>query len=383
MEETIRLFDDDSYIKDFTATVIESYEEGGKFVTVLDRTAFFPEEGGQSCDVGTIGTSFVSHVEEREGIILHYTDKKFTAGETVSGAINFEERFRKMQNHTGEHILCGIAHTLRGAENVGFHLSEEYVRVDLDIFLDKDQLAELEAKANFTIAENHRVIAWYPDPSELDATEFRSKNGIRGKVRLVKIEGVDICACCAPHVQSTGEIGVLKIIDAIKYKGGTRLEIVCGSDAVKMFIREHKLISELASSYSVKRDELKDAVYRQKEEVLSLTHKLRKAEKDLMLNELSKLEPTDANFCFFYEDADPENVREFLNGAVAKCGKMCAGFIGDDCSGYRYIIRSENIDLKNECHAINKAINGNGGGSSVMIQGRAAADRETIERFFK
>jgi len=381
MEKTLRLFDDDSYISEFEASVRASYEEDNKHLTVLDRTAFFPEEGGQSCDKGYISDSAVSHVFEKEGVIYHVTDKSFSVGEAVKCSIDFAERYRKMQSHTGEHVLCGVAHRLWGAENVGFHLSEEYVRVDFDIYLDSEKVSFLEREANRAIAGNHPVTAWYPSPEELEATPFRSKDGIKGEVRLVKIEDVDVCACCAPHVRTTSEVGVLKVVDSIKYKGGTRLEIVCGPDAVELFIKEHAALSELAASYSVKREALKEAVNRQREELSDVTYKLRRARRELMAHTLSALQPTEENYTFFYDDADGEEVREFLNGAAAKC-RVAAAFIGDDEKGYRYIIRSDKADLKALCREINEELSGRGGGSPAMIQGSCTGKAETIKKFF-
>ncbi|MBQ7715485.1 MAG: alanyl-tRNA editing protein [Clostridia bacterium] len=378
---TIRLFDEDAYLKSFSASVVSCEECDGGYSTVLDRTGFFPESGGQSCDVGTIGDAAVTHVYESGDIIVHLTDVKVEPGSEVPCAIDFRRRYRNMQNHSGEHVLCGIAHSLWGAENVGFHLSENYVRVDLDVFLDKDRLKKLEALANDAIFDNRKITAWYPDGKELETTDFRSKEGIEGRVRLVRIDGVDICACCAPHVASTAEIGVIKIIDAIKYKGGTRLEIICGRDAADMFISEHAAISSLAASYSVKREDLGEAVERQRKELASVTYELRRVEKELMLASLSNIRETDGNLCFFYGDADDESVREFLNGAALKC-RIAAGFIGNDEDGYRFTIRSDKADLKALCGVITEGISGRGGGTPLMIRGSCTAKKDEIEVFF-
>ena len=379
--KTVRLFDEDAYIKEFKANVLSSTADGNRYLTVLDRTAFFPEGGGQSSDKGVIGGARVSHVFEKDGIIYHVTDGAVPAGEAVC-SLDFDERYRRMQNHTGEHVLCGVAHNLWGAENVGFHLSEEYVRVDLDVYLDREKVEELERLANEVVRANRNVSAYYPPEEELPALDFRSKDGIEGAVRLVKIEGVDLCACCAPHVKSTAEIGVIKVVDSIKYKGGTRLEIVCGPDAVKLFIAEHKSVSDLASSFSVKREDLVCAVERQREELASAEYRLRKAERELMALKLSAIPETDGDLCFFYDGADPEAVREFLNGASLKCRIAC-GFIGSDDSGYSYVIRSDKVDLKGAAREINEALCGRGGGDSSMIRGRCSATRKTIEEYFK
>ncbi len=378
--KTVRLFDGDAYVKDFTANVLSSREDGNRYLTVLDRTAFFPEGGGQSSDTGAIGGVRVSHVFEKDGVIYHVTDSPVSCG-AAECSLDFAERYRKMQNHTGEHVLCGVAHNLWGAENVGFHLSDEYVRVDLDVYLDGEKVKRLERLANDVVTENHAVSSGYPAPEELPSLDFRSKDGIEGDVRLVRIEGVDLCACCAPHVRSTAEVGLIKVVDSIKYKGGTRLSIVCGSDAVRLFIAEHEELSSLAESYSVKRSDLASAVGRQREELSAVSYKLKRAERALMESELEKIAPTGGDLCFFYDGADPENVRGFLNGAAAKCN-IAAGFIGNDKEGYSYIIRSDMADLKALANEINGAIGGRGGGSPAMIRGTCSATRKTIEEYF-
>ena len=377
-----RLFDKDAYMREFSAKVLSSEATDGGYLTVLDATAFFPEEGGQSCDTGTLGSAAVLEVFERNGEIYHLTDLPFKAGDVVTGKIDFEERYRKMQNHTGEHILCGVAHRLYGAENVGFHLSDEYVRVDLDVYLDHEKVSRLEREANEAALTNAEITAWYPGKEELSALDFRCKDGITGDVRLVKIEGVDLCACCAPHVATSAEVGMIKVVDHAKYKSGTRLEIVCGSDAAKMFIDEHAMLSQLASSYSVARSDLPSAIEKQKEELRDTTYRLRRAERDLMAKELETISATDGDLLFFYDGADAENVREFLNGAASKC-RIAAGFIGNDEDGYTYIIRSDRSDLKTLSQEINAAIGGRGGGSAEMIRGKCTASKNKIEEYFK
>ncbi len=380
MDKTVRLFDADAYLAEFEATVVDTLCDGEKYVAVLDRTAFFPDEGGQSPDTGTLGGARVLYVYEKDGVIYHETDAPLSKGDAVHGTIDFDGRYRKMQSHTGEHVLCGTAHRLFGAENVGFHLSEEYVRVDLDVYLDRERVALLEREANDAVRGNHAVTAWYPDKEELPSLDYRSKDGIEGDVRLVKIEGVDLCACCAPHVSTTAEIGMIKVVDSIKYKGGTRLEIVCGPDAVRLFEEEHETLSSLAASFSVKREDLAAAVSRLREELSSATYRLRAAEKKLMERELEDTAPTDGAVCFFFEDADADAVRQLLNGAAKKCA-VAAGFIGRD-GDYFFTVRSDRIPLRDFSKKINSSLSCRGGGSDAMISGKCSARRFEIEEFF-
>ena len=384
MEKTLRLFDEDSYIKEFGAEVIscEKIERG--YETVLDRTAFFPEGGGQGADPGFLGETEVLHVREKDGVIYHLTESPFEVGQKVTGKIDFDERFRRMQNHTAEHILSGIIHSLYGFQNVGFHLSEEYFRADYDGELGREDIKKLEVLINYAIAENHKIRAWYPDAETLAAIEYRSKKDICGNVRLVEIENVDICACCAPHVAMTGEIGVFKVTEHARYKGGTRIIAVAGSDAVKLFINEHEMLSGIASSFSAKREDVKAAVDRLSNECLGLKREISRLNRELLQTKLSSVEPTDGNLCFFFDKGyDTDAVREFVNSAVSKCKGVLAAFIGDDENGYRYIIASETTSLKDNCKTINAAINGKGGGSPQMICGTARAGKLEIEEFFR
>ena len=384
MEETVRLFDEDSYIKEFDATVVACDKCERGYETVLDRTAFFPEGGGQDPDPGLLDENEVLFVREKDGVIYHLTDKPFEIGQTVTGKIDFKERFRRMQNHTAEHILSGIIHSVYGFENVGFHLSEEYFRADYDGELDREDIKKLEVLINYAIAENHPVKAWYPDAETLAGIGYRSKKDICGKIRLVEIEGVDICACCAPHVAMTGEVGVFKVIEHMRYKGGTRIIALAGSDAVKLFINEHEMLSDIASGFSAKREEAKSAVDRLSDECRSLKREISKLNRELLSSMLSAVEYTEGNLCFFFEAGrDADAVREFVNAAVSRCGGVCAAFIGDDKNGYRYIIGSEKINLKDKCKIINGAIDGKGGGSDRMICGTARAGKLEIERFFR
>ncbi len=382
--ETVRLFDVDSYVSEFEAKVISCAPVESGYETVLDRTAFFPEGGGQASDEGKLGAFDVLHVREENGVIYHLTKEKFEPGARAMGKVDFKERFRRMQNHTAEHILSGVIHTEYGFHNVGFHLSEKYIRADYNGALGGEDIKRIETLVNNAIVKNHPVTAWYPEKNELLSIEYRSKKEIEGRVRLVKIEDVDICACCAPHVSRTGEIGAFKVTDYMKYKGGTRIFAVAGSDAVSLFISEHEILSDIAESFSVKREEAREAVSRLSERLSRLKSENIQIRRELLKLKSSNVEYTDGNLCFFFDSScDVESVREFLNSVLQKCGGVCAGFIGDGDSGYRYIIVSERVNLKDKCRKINDALCGKGGGSDKMICGSANAEKGSIESFFK
>jgi len=226
---TLKLYDTDSYATEFDAVVLSCNECEKGYEIVLDRTVFFPEEGGQCCDRGTLNGYDITDVQIKSNVIYHYSDTKFEIGAKVHGIIDFKLRFRNMQNHTGEHIICGIAHKLYGYENVGFHLGEDYVTMDLSGPLSKKQVHELELLANEAIYKNVSVTAYYPGKEKIKNMFYRGKSDIEGDIRIVRIKDYDVCACCAPHVAKTGEIGIIKIIDYTPHRGGMRLTILCGT----------------------------------------------------------------------------------------------------------------------------------------------------------
>ena len=227
---TQKLYETDAYVQEFTAAVLSCTPQGEHFAVVLDRTSFFPEGGGQPCDLGTLGCANVLDVRTDGETVTHLTDAPLPVGQTVTGCLDWARRLDAMQQHTGEHILSGTLHRLFGAENVGFHIGTPYVRMDTSIPLTAAQLAEAEAQANAAVRADTPVRCYVPDAAALAATEYRSKKEIDGAVRLVEAGG-DCCACCGTHLARTGEVGLIKIISAQHYKAGMRLAVACGQRA--------------------------------------------------------------------------------------------------------------------------------------------------------
>ena len=378
---TEKLYDFDSYINVFEAVVLscEATENGYKII--LDKTAFFPTEGGQMCDTGRLNDIPVTNVTIENETIYHFTFSPIEIGEKVFGTIDFNERYRKMQNHTGEHIICGIAHKLHGCENVGFHLGADYVTMDLDKPLTENQLREIEILANKAIYANVPVKAYYPSNKELENTHFRSKEGISGKVRLVEIEGYDICACCAPHVARTGEIGAIKILDWINYKGGVRLNILCGSDALDDYHKRYKRNAAISALLSVKQEDVVSGVEKLLDEITDLRSKLGEKDKEITRLQLENIKETTENICLFFDSTSQRQLRHIANGAKDKTSGIAALFCGDDANGYNYIIASNTTNLKPLSAEINTVLQGRGGGNSAMIQGSIKATKEKINAY--
>ena len=264
---TEKLFYKDSYTREFQARVLSCTECKGSYQAVLTRTAFFPEGGGQSADTGFFYTEDgreipVTDVQEKDGIVFHYITSPVKAGEKIKGKLDFEERFSKMQQHTGEHIISGLVNRHFGYHNVGFHLGTEEVTMDYDGILTQEDLEQIEMEANQAVAENIPVVVLYPSEEELKNITYRSKIEIEGQVRIVQIPGYDSCACCAPHVKETGSIGLIKIVGAIHYKGGMRVSMLCGFRALSDYRMKERNVVKISNLLSAKQEDTAQAVER-------------------------------------------------------------------------------------------------------------------------
>ena len=382
MEQTIKLYDADSHLYDFDASVISCEKTDKGFAVVLDKTAFFPEGGGQPADEGTLNGIAVTDVQIKDGVITHTTAEEIPAGSAVKGTVHSEIRFRRMQNHSGEHIVSGLIHKLFGYNNVGFHMGSEDVTLDLDGVLTREDLDKIEMLANRAVYENVNVRAEYPSPEILKDLDYRSKLDLTENVRIVTIEGYDVCACCAPHVNKTGEIGIIKLLDFLKYKGGVRIHMLCGFDALEDYNRRYKNVAAISAKLSAKQAEVYEAVERLSAELSAEKQAAGELKRQLVAMKIAALEPTDGNMVLVEKDMDMLNLRNLVNEAVQLCGGICAAFSGSDENGYNYIIASKNVPLRAEAKAINAALNGRGGGKDEMIQGSAKASEAEIRAYF-
>ncbi len=376
---TKRLYDN-GHVKEFDAVVCECNKSGELWELVLDATAFFPAGGGQAADEGTVDGVKVTDVKEIGGKIIHMVESEFAPGQTVHGVIDWDIRFRRMQNHTGEHLVCGVAHSLFGYENIGFHMGTFGITADISGPLTSEQVREIELVANRAVFENVEVTCFYPDADEIESLEYRSKLELTEDVRLVRIEGYDLCACCAPHVLRTGEIGLIKILSHCPNKGGTRLLLKCGYDALEDYRSRCASVSAISASLCAKEDEVAQAVERLKEEKARLDYEIERLNKEKTEKYIKRLKAADGNVCVFADDADGDGLREIVNAGKV----LCSGIFGAFCSagdGYRYCLGSENVNLSAFAKEFNAALGGRGGGKPEMIQGSVSADKERILEF--
>ena len=380
---TEKLYYKDSHLFAFDAIVIDCREEKKGYSVVLDRTAFFPEGGGQLADTGTLGGVRVTDVHERDGEIRHYTDAPMMTGESVHGEIDKEQRLRRMQNHSGEHILSGLVHSTYGYDNVGFHMGAECMIIDFSGELSWEQLMELETRANKVVRQNLAFHIWFPDEDELKTLEYRSKLELTENVRIVEIPGVDRCACCAPHVERSGEVGVIKILDSQRHRGGQRVSVICGLDALEDYRARQESVTEISRALSAKRGEVTQAVQRVLNEQQSMKERCDALSLALVQYMADAEGERDGNIVLFSGVLGEIAQRELVNLLMPKAGGFAAVFCGSDEVGWRYIIGSLRCDLRAGAKAINAAIEGRGGGKPQMIQGSAGAPRARIEDALK
>ena len=382
MQKTIRLFDKDSYLQSFDATVLSCIAKDDRYAVILDATAFFPEEGGQCADDGTLCEATVLDVQENNGVITHYLDKPLQVGTKVHGQLDFQARYLRMQIHSGEHIVSGLMHRKYGFHNVGFHLGSE-ITMDFDGELTREQLNEIEDEANRIIYENVQITAEYPSKDILVATEYRSKLDLTENVRLVTIGEYDICACCAPHVSRTGEIGMIKLLDAVRYKGGMRIHFLAGSAALEHYRKVWTDVATLSALLSVPQSDVVDGLKKRDAEIEKRGTVISSLRKQLLDYKIAALQETQGNLCIFTDDPDMLALRLLVNAGVEKCTGICAAFTGNDTDGYKYIMGAQNADLRSLSKQINTALSGKGGGSAQMIQGSCSAKESDIRAYME
>lgn len=383
LSKTIRLYDADAYQTEFEATVLaceEVEKKDGKVYQVwLDQTLFFPEEGGQSPDMGTIDGVEVLDVQIKNEVITHTLAAPLTVGTTVKGVVDWKHRFYNMQQHSGEHIFSGIVHKKFGYDNVGFHLSDSIVTMDFNGVISSEEITEIEEKVNQAIIENIPVEVSYPSKEELKELDYRSKIEIEGQVRIVTIPGYDVCACCAPHVRRTGEIGSLKVMNVQSYKGGVRVSILCGFRALDAFRQKADIITELMAEFSTSQDAILDNVKKLKGANQTMKNQLAAAKQELMEYKVSAIPEDSENAILFEADLETPVVRGVVNGLVEKFAGISAVFVGNDENGYQFIVGSKNKDCRQIAATLREKLSARGGGSDKMIQGSVAATQLQIE----
>ena len=368
---TVKLYDLDSHLSKFSATVI-SCENA---VAVLDKTAFFPEGGGQTSDTGYIDGVKVNDVQIKDGVIYHYLEKDIEIGKAVNCVLDWEERFRKMQNHSGEHIISGIVHSLYGYDNVGFHLSKTEMTMDFSGILTRTDLEKIELLANKAVWENVKFNCYYPE--NLENLEYRSKLDLTEDVRIVEIENYDRCACCAPHVNTSAEIGIIKILDFEKNKGGVRLWVKCGADALADYNLKYQSGLKISSLLCTEQGNIATAVERLVKNEGDLKFKITDLKRRLIAEKVKAFSDDSSITAEFESDMDIKELQLYADALYKKAGGIRAVFSGKE-NEYFFAIVGNEAPLQELFKQMKNNLNIRGGGRGSMVQGTVFAERSEI-----
>ena len=372
--ETEKLFYEDCHQKTFTATVLSCEKTDKGYAVVLDQTAFYPEGGGQACDLGSLNDASVLDVREKGETIVHLCDRPLSG--TVTGTIDWARRFDQMQQHAGEHIVSGLIHKKYGWHNVGFHVGADVVTIDFDGLIPAEELAEIEKQANEAIWQNLDIRCWYPAEDELPNISYRSKKALPWPVRIVEVPGIDRCACCGVHVKKTGEIGLVKLFSCVKFHQGVRIEMACGGRALDVLSRVYEQNRQVSQAFSAKIMETGAAARKMNEALAAEKFRAAGLEKQVFAS-VAEGYRDKGNVLHFAEDLTAGAVRELADAIAAVCGGTAAVF-----SGGSVCLVNKAGDVKELGSQMAKALDGRGGGKPGFFQGSVRAERRQIEAFF-
>ena len=379
--ETGKLYYEDCHIKEFAARVVSCEQTDKGFLVTLDATAFYPEGGGQLCDLGTLNGIPVLDVQEKENSVIHLCKQPLTPGSRVTGRIDWERRFDLMQQHSGEHIVSGVAHAMFGCHNVGFHMGAEVITIDFDTLIPLESLEEIEQRANRAVFENLPVRCWYPGQEELPGVAYRTKKVLPWPVRIVQIPGYDSCACCGVHVAATGEIGMIKLLSCVKFHQGVRIEMVCGQRALTLLSQVYEQNRQVSQAFSAKLLET-GAAARKMNEALAAEKFRNGALLRQLFDGIAGEYAGRGDVVYFAEGLEPATVRELADRIARSCGGTAAVFSGTDDRGYSVCLVNKDGDVKALGQAMNAVLNGRGGGKPGFFQGSVKATESEIREFF-
>lgn len=380
--ETEKLYYADPFLKTFTATVLDCQPGKNGFVVTMDRTAFYPEGGGQPADQGTLDGAAVTDVHEKNGVVLHNVDSAVEIGKTVTGVIDWARRFDHMQQHSGEHICSGLICGRCHCDNVGFHMGTDMVTIDFNADIPWEELLEIEAQANQYIYEDHPIDIQFHRGAELDAIDYRSKKPLEGDVRIVAFPGADCCACCGTHVLRSGQVGLVKFLSVQKFREGVRIELLCGKRALNYLSRTWEQAKTIGQRLSVKPVDAAAAVERLENELSAA--KLRCAQlEESVFAAIAQEQAGKGDVLLFQPPMKPDSVRKLADAAAKTCGGLAAVFAGEGIH-YAYALgRADGQDISAQVKAMNAALHGRGGGRNGFAQGSVEAEQNAIEAFFK
>ena len=378
---TQKLYYSDAYLKEFEATVLNCEPAKKDWIVTLDRTAFYPEGGGQPADHGTLNGVAVTDVHEKDGVVLHTCSAPLEVGSQVHGVIDWERRFDHMQQHSGEHIVSGMLCETFHCDNVGFHMGADVVTIDYNAEMTWEDVLSIEERANRYLWEDHHFVVTYPTAEELETLEYRSKIELTGQVRIASVPGADTCACCGTHVDQSGEVGLVKFLSCQKFRSGVRLELLCGKRALDYLSRHWEQNHAIGQALSVKGENTFAAVQRLQAELAEV--KLRAAALEEESFRRTAEEYADrGDVLLVVPSLQGDGVRRLCDAVSQKCGGRCAVFSGEG-SSYKYAVIHPGQDIRQMVKEMNAALNGRGGGRDGFAQGSVQATDAQIRAYFE
>ncbi len=376
---TRKLYYEDCHLRVFSATVTSCQQTDKGYAVTLDATAFYPEGGGQACDVGTLGDANVLDVREKEDII-HLCDKPLAVGSQVEGRLDYERRLYQMQQHTGEHIVSGVVNRLYGGRNVGFHVGADVVTLDFNIPISMAELWEVERQANEAVFRNLPVKCFTPDPEELKTISYRAKRELPWPVRIVEIPDYDTCACCGVHVERTGELGMIKLLSCIKFHEGVRVEMVCGKKAYQLIWEIFEQNRQVSQAFSAKMLETAAAAQKMNDFLAKEKFRVAALERKLFALTAQRYEKK-GDVVHFEDSLEPASVRALAEAIAQSSGGTAAVFSQSE-NGHHLCLVNKQAQVRDLGQALCAALGGKGGGKAGFFQGSVQATREQIEGFF-
>ncbi|HVL69875.1 MAG TPA: DHHA1 domain-containing protein [Vicinamibacterales bacterium] len=371
---TERLYYHDPYLTEFEATV-RAVEEAadGRYAIRLDRTAFYPTSGGQPFDTGSLGDARVLGVEETEdGDVVHVVDRRLDEGGVISGRLDWTRRFDHMQQHTGQHILSAAFDHLLGARTESFHLGSETSTIDLSRELPADEITRAEDDANRVVWEDRAVGIQFVDASQAASLPLRKEPAREGLLRLIDVDGYDLSACGGTHVGRTGAVGIIAIAGWERFRGGSRIEFVCGVRALLAHRRLRDVSAAATRLLSVHTNELPAAVERLQGEAREARRRLKEAHAKAAVHEAAALADAAAGGAVVaaLEGWDQNGLKLVASAVAARPGHVAALFSTPAPSAI-VIARSE--ESPTDCAAALRQViarfGGKGGGRPDLAQG--------------
>jgi len=392
---TRKLFDSNPYIKEFITNIMHIKEKEQEFHVVLEQTAFYPEGGGQPCDLGFIDDIPVKYVYEDNDTIFHVLHKIPSKLENVFCSIDWDRRFDHMQQHTGQHILSAAFENLHDAETIGFHLGNQYVTIDLNQNMTNEDIDNVEFLANQIVFNDLSIDLLYPTKDELKSLPLRKKPLKDENIRIVKINDFDYSPCCGTHPNRTGEVGIIKIRKWENYKEGIRVEFVCGNRALKDYNIKNNIVNKASALLSIKDTEVFNGIERIVEETQNLKKENKSLKEKLLEIEMEKLVENAkkinniAIITKLYNEGDFGELRKLAASITNKIKSVI--IIGNVTKEKAQLILSRSkevnsINIKNIFDEVIEIIEGKGGGNQFLAQGggkNTASINKALEKAYE